>query len=514
MMTQTKYLMWFRQDLRLFDNTAFYACCKAAHHDGSGVLAIAYITPKQWQQHHKSLWQIDLILRQLTELKSDLSKLNIGLIVRISHDFKSQQQDLLRICRDNNICHLFANKEYLINELHRDDAIRNHGQNITLQTHWYDDGAIIPPKTIKTDKQQPYKVFTPFYKRWLKHLQSNPINPHNAILSSLVTTIDMANTLSSDGADGLSISEYYQRYHRSEAVFNQQLTQVVLLGEKLYPAGETAAQQRLHDFLATDVLNYDVARDIPSLNSNQGATSRLSPYLATGIISARTCHLKALQTHANDATQAHHRAIDCFISELCWRDFYLDVISHRPDIVKGVAFLSTLDQAVKWRYDDTDFLAWCQGKTGVPLVDAAMRSLNATGFLHNRLRMVVAMYLTKNLLIDWRWGERYFMQHLADGDFASNNGGWQWSASIGTDAQPYFRVMNPFSQAATHDSEASFIKCWVDELKFVPTAIINDEVKLQKYLAQNPSIKYPKLSMPTKNMRASAIEMFKHAKQQ
>jgi deoxyribodipyrimidine photo-lyase len=307
----------------------------------------------------------------------------------------------------------------------------------------------------------------------------------------------------------ITIDAFYRAYLTPTAALDKQLTHVGELAQLLYPAGEAAAQSRLDDFLKKHIADYNTARDVPALNNHLGATSRLSPYLAIGMLSPRLCYLKARQKLNSLQGLASEKDIMRWISELAWRDFYYDVMVNRADIVKGNAFSTPLDESVAWRYDLADFESWYQGKTGVPLVDAAMRCLNSTGFMHNRLRMVVAMYLSKNLLIDWRWGEAYFMQHLVDGDFASNNGGWQWSASVGTDAQPYFRVMNPFSQAATHDPDASYIQHWLPELATVPANIINDEQKLQTYLTQNPHIAYPKLNTPTKASRAMAIDAFK-----
>ena len=309
--------------------------------------------------------------------------------------------------------------------------------------------------------------------------------------------------------DYITIDAFYRAYLTPTAALDKQLNHVGKLAQLLYPAGEVAAQSRLDDFLKNHIADYNTARDVPALNNHLGATSRLSPYLAIGMLSPRLCYFKARQKLNSQQGLGSEKDIMRWISELAWRDFYYDVMVNRPDIVKGKAFLTPLDESVAWRYDLADFESWYQGKTGVPLVDAAMRCLNSTGFMHNRLRMVVAMYLSKNLLIDWRWGEAYFMQHLVDGDFASNNGGWQWSASVGTDAQPYFRVMNPFSQAATHDPDASYIQHWVPELATVPANIINDEQKLQTYLKQHPHIAYPKLATPTKVSRAMAIEAFK-----
>ena len=507
-------LMWFRQDLRTFDNTAFAACCEHAQQSHAGVIAVVYLTPKQWQSHRKSLWQIDLILRQIRALEQSLSQLNIGIIIRVVDDFALQATDVLGLCQQLSINHLFANLEYPVNEVARDKYIAQQAQSLGIVTQWFDDSQVVAPQRIVTDKGMPYKIFTPFYKRWLAMLETAglTLSPTPAAMAINTTQLakDSRNTNTNTNTnDYITIDAFYRAYLTSTAALDKQLNHVSELAQLLYPAGEAAAQSRLDDFLKKHIADYNTARDVPALNNHLGATSRLSPYLAIGMLSPRLCYLKARQKLNSLQGLASEKDIMRWISELAWRDFYYDVMVNRADIVKGNAFSTPLDESVAWRYDLADFESWYQGKTGVPLVDAAMRCLNSTGFMHNRLRMVVAMYLSKNLLIDWRWGEAYFMQHLVDGDFASNNGGWQWSASVGTDAQPYFRVMNPFSQAATHDPDASYIQHWLPELATVPANIINDEQKLQTYLTQNPHIAYPKLNTPTKASRAMAIDAFK-----
>lgn len=503
-------LMWFRQDLRTFDNTAFAACCEHAQQNHARVIAVVYLTPKQWQSHRKSLWQIDLILRQIRALEQSLSQLNIGIIIRVVDDFALQATDVLELCQQLSISHLFANLEYPVNEVARDKYIAQQAQSLGIVTQWFDDSQVIAPQRIVTDKGMAYKVFTPFYKRWLAMLETAGLTLSPTPAAMAINTTQLAkDSRNTNINDHITIDAFYRAYLTPTAVLDKQLTHVGELAQWLYPTGEAAAQSRLDDFLKNHIADYNTARDVPALNNHLGATSRLSPYLAIGMLSPRLCYLKARQRLNGQQGLASEKDIMRWISELAWRDFYYDVMVNRPDIVKGKAFLTPLDESVAWRYDLADFESWYQGNTGVPLVDAAMRCLNNTGFMHNRLRMVVAMYLSKNLLIDWRWGEAYFMQHLVDGDFASNNGGWQWSASVGTDAQPYFRVMNPFSQAATHDPDASYIQHWVPGLATVPANIINDEQKLQTYLTQHPHIAYPKLDTPTKASRAMAIEAFK-----
>jgi deoxyribodipyrimidine photo-lyase len=504
--TQTApYLMWFRQDLRILDNTAFYHCCEAARATKAAVLAVVYLTPQQWQQHDKSLWQTDLILRRVVELKQSLAELQIGLMIRVVNDFDAQQADLLGFCQQHAINQVFANIEYLVNEQQRDIAFNDQARDSEMRVYWYHDECILPPCMIRTDKDTAYKVFTPFYKRWLAQLDIAPVQILPIPQPLNHSSIELARQLSQ--APNLTIERWVAAYYPADSAWQNQLANVAAYGQDNYPVGDGAILQRLADFIAEDIQHYDTARDVPAWHDTQGATSQLSPYLAIGALSARLCYVSAI-THLAQY-QGQQQSVLRWVSELAWRDFYRDGVVNRPDMVKGQAFLAELDQQLPWQYDKTVFEMWCQGNTGVPLVDAAMRCLNTTGFMHNRLRMVVAMYLTKNLLIDWRWGERYFMQHLVDGDFASNNGGWQWSASVGTDAQPYFRVMNPFSQAASYDPDCIFIKRWLPELTQVPANILIHEEKFKKYLLAHQAIDYPTLPIPTKVTRARGIQAFK-----
>ena len=227
---------------------------------------------------------------------------------------------------------------------------------------------------------------------------------------------------------------------------------------RLWPAGEAAAQRRLAEFADTALGRYDSQRDFPALPG----TSQLSPYLATGVLSPRQCLHAALAANGGEFASGNTGAVS-WINELLWREFYKHVLVGYPRVSMGRAFRAETE-ALAWRDAPADLEAWQQGRTGIPIVDAAMRQLLATGWMHNRLRMIVAMFLTKNLLIDWRAGERWFMQHLIDGDLAANNGGWQWSASTGTDAVPYFRLFNPLSQSKRFDPDGRFIRQWVPEL--------------------------------------------------
>lgn len=577
---QASYLMWFRQDLRLEDNTALAQLIEMATQASSTnkvsgsapssnclpcVKALFVITPEQWLEHNLSMAQMDFIFRNLKQLAVTLHHhLNIELHLLSSPTFESCIEDIVHFCQQYNILKVASNFQYEVNEMARDKNLQTRLAEHNIDYHRYHDQCILPPRTVVTNDNTMYKVFTPFYKKWQSILETSALHLHP--VGTMHTEGEASEAFQTNGLDTdrlektlATIEKYHQQLLR---LFNKAYAQPYLsqqndvsLQENLgtssetsknfesllastrqaFAAGEAEAHRRLKAFLADEVHQYDIARDQPALQ----ATSQLSPYLAIGVISPRVCYLHAkkaadlaneqgaqltknMSLNNNDNGEdkdreeknkiGSYKDIERWISELAWRDFYRHVIVERPDIVKGVAFNELTDQKVNWSYNLSDFKKWCEGKTGVPLVDAAMRCLNQTGFMHNRLRMVVAMFLTKDLFIDWRWGEKYFMQQLIDADFASNNGGWQWSASVGTDAAPYFRIMNPFSQAKTHDKQAIFIKTWLPELKDIPANILNDEAKLRQALSDEgefAKVNYPLPIVEHKHARLYAIEQFK-----
>lgn len=520
------YLMWFRRDLRLHDNTALSALCQRANEDGASVSAVFFLTPAQWQQHDMSPVQVDHIIRTLPILTKDLqTQLNIPLYLYLCEQFSDCIDTIHELCETQNISLVMANHEYEGREMARDKQITEQlGKKDITFIRWHDQ-CVLPPLSITTNDNTMYKVFTPFYKKWRETLETGALERHQAQpidKQSKHKTIELesAKSVYANGDNGKKTAVLTKEVLESylTAITDKQTFQSIKpidsdaqlsRARNAYPAGESAACHRLDQFIADDIANYDVSRDVPSLN----ATSQLSAYLTIGAISARHCYLQAAkaqdQLHGNDSD---NEDINRWISELAWRDFYRHVLVDKPELIRHQAYKSDIDKKINWSYDKEDFAAWCQGMTGVPLVDAAMRCLNATGFMHNRLRMVTAMFLTKDLLIDWRLGERYFLQQLIDGDFASNNGGWQWSASTGTDAAPYFRIMNPFSQAKTHDPKAIFIKTWLPELKAIPATILHSEEKMRKALKTGgdfAKIDYPLPIVEHKAARQLAIAEFK-----
>jgi deoxyribodipyrimidine photo-lyase len=248
---------------------------------------------------------------------------------------------------------------------------------------------------------------------------------------------------------------------------------------QLWPAGEEAARERLATFTLEELWCYEERRDLPA----QPGTSQLSPYLAAGVLSPRQCLHAALQGNQGEFDSGNPGAV-CWINELLWREFYKHILVGYPRVSRHRAFRLETER-LAWRRAPDELDAWQQGRTGIPIIDAAMRQLLATGWMHNRLRMVVAMFLSKNLLIDWREGERWFMRHLIDGDLAANNGGWQWSASTGTDAAPYFRIFNPINQSQRFDPEGRFLRRWLPELAHLDTRDIHNPAGLGGLFAED-----------------------------
>lgn len=435
------HLHWFRQDLRATDNTALLA---AARDPQVRVSAVYVVTPAQWAQHDVSPTRLDFEARQLVSLASTLARLGIPLHVLHTPDFSTLPHALSAWAQAAGVTAVFANQQPEVNEQQRDQAVATElaARGIAWQT--FDDLCLIPPGRVLTGDGRPYTVFTPFKRNWLQQLAASPLVPAGLPTPRAAGPVDPLRS--------------------AVTGFPQPLIEPAV-AQHLWPAGEEEAQQRLDSFAVSDLAHYGTRRDLPALNG----TSTLSPYLAAGILSPRQA-LAAAQRQALIPGQS--AGADHWISELCWRDFYKHIVWHFPHVVRGHAFKRPLD-ALAWRDVPEEFAAWCAGQTGFPIVDAAMRQLRATGWMHNRLRMITAMFLTKDLLIDWRWGERYFMQQLIDGDFSANNGGWQWSASTGNDAAPYFRIFNPELQSKKCDPDGAFIRSFVPELAQCPATVIH-----------------------------------------
>ena len=468
-------LVWFRSDLRVADNPALWA---AASDTDSVAVAVFACCPGQWREHDWGTPKVDFLLRNLEDLSRRLRSIGVPLLILEADRFADLPQLLLGTAQQHGCEALFFNREYEVNERRRDEEVARHFASAGLEVHAFHDQTVIEPSALQTTQGSFYTVFTPFYRKWLRRLEESGV-------PELVPPPGAGRELPCEpSAVPTEIDGFAPAGDRFDT----------------WEAGEEAARHRLRRFLAERVAHYSDARDIPT----EDATSSLSPYLALGVISPRTCLWAALEANEGMLTGGD-KGLSGWIRQLVWREFYRHVLVGYPRVSKNRAFKPETER-IAWRRDEKAYEAWSQGRTGVPFVDAGMRQLRQTGWMHNRLRMVTAMFLTKDLLIDWRWGERLFMQRLIDGDLANNNGGWQWSASTGTDSAPYFRIMNPWTQGRRYDPEGEFIRRWVPELAQVETSALHDPKKLAEAVSGN--LDYPAPLVNHATARVRALEAF------
>lgn len=422
-----KQLVWFRNDLRVADNAALTAACKRQE----PVHACFIVTPGQWQEHDWSAARVRLVLDHANAVSGRLAELGIPMTFLTARDFSASIRKLTDLCKAMNIRHLHFNEEYGINERRRDKAVKSALDGQGVKVDKYRDQTVAPVGSILTQQKEPYSVFTPFSRSWRRWIDNNQpaVFPIPKALGKPVRA-------ESFKTSGLFPDEFPEP------------------PPALVRTGENAAHAQLEHFLDKRAGNYKDLRDFPAVEG----TSMISPYLANGVLSGRQCLLAAREREGGN-----QEGLVTWTSEIAWRDFYINILYHYPRISMHRAFKPETE-ALAWNPPGDNFEAWKNGRTGVPIVDAAMRQLNQTGWMHNRLRMITAMFLTKNLFIDWRLGEAYFMSKLADGFLASNNGGWQWSASTGTDAAPYFRVFNPATQSERFDPDGDFIREYLPEI--------------------------------------------------
>lgn len=475
----TRALHWFRRDLRVEDNAALHAACRRA---SDGVVGAFLICPSMWADHDDAPVKIDFWLRSLAELRASLERLNIPLLIRRVDDVGDIPDTLNDVANHASCDALYFNREHEVNEARRDRAVTRLFEKRGRTVHPADDRCILPAGEVVTRTGGFYTVFTPFQNRCLEILSEEGWEARGRPKKQ------PQNDVESD-----EVPESVEGFESE-------------IDPRAWPAGEKAAAKRLRTFIEERASSYADQRDHPAID----ATSALSPYLNAGVISPRTCLQAAVD--ADDGKirlgkqyKGKPTSLGKWISELLWRDFYIHITHNFPRVSMGLAF-KPIDREIPWRDDDAGFRRWCEGRTGYPFVDAAMRQLNETGWMHNRARMVVAMFLTKDLLIDWRRGERYFMRHLIDGDLASNNGGWQWSASTGTDAAPYFRVYNPTTQAERYDPEGKYIHRWVPELRDVTPKEVFEPDRLPGLLRSQ--LDYPERIVDHAKARERVLKAF------
>jgi len=426
-MKPTVNICWFRRDLRLHDNAALYHALKAKEPVLPIFIFDTNILDRLENKYDK---RVHFIHNAISHLQEQLIKLGSGLTV-----FYTTPQDAFKQLMEHyNIAVVYTNEDYEQYGIKRDASILAFlaEHNATFKS--FKDQVIFAKNEVLKDDGKPYTVFTPYSRKWKAtlndfHLKAYPTEKY--------------------------FKNFYQ-YKVSEI-----------------PTLEKIGFEKTNaDFPSTNVKDelikhYSEQRNFPAVDG----TSKLGIHLRFGTISIRELARKAMSLN------------ETFLNELIWRDFYQTILWHFPHINEGKAFKKEYD-LIEWRNNESEFASWCAGKTGYPIVDAGMRELNTTGFMHNRVRMIVASFLTKHLLIDWRWGESYFAQKLLDFDFAANNGGWQWAAGSGCDAAPYFRVFSPSLQTEKFDKGLKYIRHWVPELDSFdyPAPIVAHDVARKRAL--------------------------------
>jgi deoxyribodipyrimidine photo-lyase len=461
-------LVWFREDLRLYDNMALHF----ATQECAAIVAVYLFDHSFLKKHHMAACRVEFILRGLELLSADLAKLNIPLQIFELTTTAQVAPALMRIAKEINAHTLYFNRQYEIDEIRRDRAVQHHFAANNIACYSYDDQVILSPDSVKTKQGNFFKVFTPYARAWRQVFTAQP--------PKLLT---------------VPRQQAVQKL-KSSVVPKRIVGYSSKIDPALWPAGERYARKRLRKFIKENLFTYDQQRDFPAL----AGTSLLSPYLSAGMISPRECFLAALKANAGKLSSGRKGAIS-WMNELIWRDFYKQVLAAVPRISMSQAFQLKTEK-LPWVKNKKLFAAWRQGKTGIPIIDAAMRQLNTTGWMHNRLRMITATFLAKNLRLDWREGEKYFMSQLIDGDFSANNGGWQWSASTGADALPYFRVFNPLRQSKRFDPKGDFIKKYCSELRKVSSKEIHNP-------QERKSLGYPEIIIDVAASQRDFIAKYK-----
>jgi deoxyribodipyrimidine photo-lyase len=463
-MRSERVVHWFRSDLRLHDNRALCAAAERARE----LVLLFVLDDRLLRSTALGAPRLRFLLGCLERLAGDLERRGQRLVVRRG-DARALVPRLLAEWRAERVT---WNRDYGPFARARDAAVRAAAQALGVTVEEHADRVVFESGDLRTKTGAPFQVYTPFRNAWWARFEADPplvvgvprLPPHFA------------------GARGEALPDAASLGFAGDQT-------------RLPTPGEAAALRRLDAFADGSLRHYARDRDRPDVDG----TSRLSPYLRFGAISIRRC-VHAARERAADEPAARAGARK-WADELVWREFYHAILAEHPHVLAR-SFRPEYD-ALAWNDDEAGFRAWCEGRTGYPFVDAAMRQLAATGWMHNRARMVVASFLTKDLLVDWRRGERFFYQRLVDGDPASNNGGWQWAASTGTDAQPYFRIFHPVAQGERFDPEGRYVRRFVPELRGVPDRFVH-----RPWEAPAPPRDYPPPIVDHAERRLLALRRF------
>jgi len=403
------HLFWFRRDLRLQDNAGLYHALR------SGIPVVpVFIFDKHIldKLEDPSDRRVSFIHAAITAMQVELEQLGSSLEVY----YGKPEEVFKQLVTKYKVETVFLNHDYEPYARERDagigEMLLEHG--VSMQT--FKDQVIFEKLEVVKDDGKPYTVFTPYSRKWKAKLTA-------------------------DHLTAFSTEKYFNHFHQQKPLSIPSLQSMGFIDQ-----GQPFPTKKLKESI---IENYTTNRDFPGL---ENGTSKMGVHLRFGTISIRVLAKKAKELN------------ETYLNELIWRDFYHTILWNYPKLGNGASFKPEYDR-IEWRNNEDEFKCWCEGNTGYPIVDAGMRELNATGFMHNRVRMIVASFLTKHLLIDWRWGEAYFAQKLLDFDLAANNGGWQWASSSGCDAAPYFRVFNPYLQTEKFDKDLKYIRKWVPEFQ-------------------------------------------------
>ncbi len=428
-------LVWHRRDLRIDDNPALSAATTQVG-DRGNVLGLFIFDPDILDDGVTEGNKVDFMLGCLRELQANYRRLGSDLLFL----YGQPVTEICKLAQAVGATHVFFNQDVEPFAIKRDREATESLQALGVEVQSFVDIGLIAPDAIATQSGEPYKVYTPFWRNWQSKPKPQPLDAPQSLKGL-------------DSYDNLPIMAL------------PSLRDLKFINDiKLPRSGEAVALELLETFCeGNGILRYQTERDLPA----HAGTSTLSPHLRFGTVGIRRVWEKAIAAEQMIRSEEEALSVTTWKQELAWREFYQHVLFYFPQLETG-AYRPQM-QHFPWEDDQEKFEAWCEGRTGYPIVDAAMRQLNQTGWMHNRCRMIVASFLTKDLIINWQWGEKYFMQKLLDGDLAANNGGWQWSASSGMDPKP-LRIFNPASQARKYDPEGEYILRWLPELQGLTTA--------------------------------------------
>ncbi|WP_423997850.1 cryptochrome/photolyase family protein [Halorubrum trapanicum] len=505
-------LFWHRRDLRTADNVGLAAATGADDSADRGPAAPVFVFDPDVLEHASDV-RVRRLLDGLAALRDDYRERGSDLLVARG----DPETVLPRLADALDAERVVWNRDYSGLARERDAGVRRALDAVDVAREAHHDAVLHDPDAIRTNAGDPYSVYSYYWKKWTDRAKDDPAPAPSgegladeATLADAVAAVDWddaadavadggdadAGSLTADAAVGALPTPADLGFAEPDA--------------EVGPAGTAAARERLDAFLDEAVFAYEAERDYPA----KGATSRLSAFLKYGEIGVREAYAATEEAMAEAESDARPddapEQVEEFQQQLAWREFYAQVLFHNPEVV--TANYKEYEAGIEWRDDPEEIAAWKRGETGYPIVDAGMRQLREEAFMHNRVRMIVGSFLTKDLLADWRHGYDHFREKLADHDTANDNGGWQWAASTGTDAQPYFRIFNPMTQGERYDPDAEYIKEHVPELRGLDADLIHEWHELSPTQRANAAPEYPAPIVDHSERREEALAMYKRAR--